>query len=586
MASDGFEDDDVGGLFGDVGAREMEREDGELTPEDDDGAAGDAADDTADTMDSVEDLGLLGFGGAPFGGGAAPSAFGASSPKSHQVPAISGPPVDAELSIFGAAPGAGAEVGDANGSPLETTLLPAADDDPYAVFDDVNGIREEDVARPLNPSGSTDPEILQSATDVADQEPDVRSVVVDEPPSESSEPVLPSAYATDPAQPQQEFVQHQEELQPQQNSEPQQSLEPEPQQQPQFRQRQQTLQQNEREQHQQLQQEQVEPEQQLQLQQEGLAAAPALAPAPAPAPASPPASAPAPTPTPAPAPASAPPSASASTPTPAPVCASAPAPVPVPATLPAESTGSSVYPPGPSAALLEAVASAAPALKIAQVVPGVAGGNAADVAKTAPPLASTTSSSAGPATSSSSSSSSTPAAASAVPATEGKSGSSSSGSKTSSSSSSRAAEKRSRQKDMLLEQTQDAIQTLLYWATKLCEGLQRRPPIGGQELAELLKKYSDLLRRLDHKYAPALSGFRVPLSAVKHLDESGLALPAWSVGLATELKSANEDAKACAEQFLELAEALRIGGWAGKEPKADRLLMPPPALAPAKKQRK
>merc|ERR1719468_50896 len=112
-----------------------------------------------------------------------------------------------------------------------------------------------------------------------------------------------------------------------------------------------------------------------------------------------------------------------------------------------------------------------------------------------------------------------------------------------------------------------------------------QPPLAEEDFGELLKKYSDLLRSLDHRFAPRLSAFRVPLSAVKHLDETGLALPSWSQGLVKELKTANADAKHCAEQFLDLAGLLRYGGWAGKEPQADRLLMPPPAVAPAKKIR-
>lgn len=137
----------------------------------------------------------------------------------------------------------------------------------------------------------------------------------------------------------------------------------------------------------------------------------------------------------------------------------------------------------------------------------------------------------------------------------------------------------------MLEGAQDTVQTLLHISTKISENLSAPDGcrISDHDLESLMRRYSDLLRSLDHRFAPRLSAFRVPLSAVHHLDETGLALPSWSQGLVKELKAANVDARHCAEQFLDLADQLRSGGWAGKEPQADRLLMPPPAAAPAKK---
>jgi len=139
-----------------------------------------------------------------------------------------------------------------------------------------------------------------------------------------------------------------------------------------------------------------------------------------------------------------------------------------------------------------------------------------------------------------------------------------------------------------INEVQDVIHTVLYHTTRLIEVLsaQTRSPTEEAEVTKLLSQISRNFSSLDHRFGARLSMYPAPLSAVKHLDEQELSLHSWCQGVAKELKAANADARHGAEQLLELAELLRLGGWAGKEPEADRLLMPPPAVAPVKKQRK
>mmetsp|Transcript_110404 Transcript_110404/g.276382 ORF Transcript_110404/g.276382 Transcript_110404/m.276382 type:complete len:228 (-) Transcript_110404:19-702(-) len=152
---------------------------------------------------------------------------------------------------------------------------------------------------------------------------------------------------------------------------------------------------------------------------------------------------------------------------------------------------------------------------------------------------------------------------------------------------------------------------------------QQKQQLLDQAAAErALRRYADLLRSMDQK-APGLSRFRIPLSAVRHLDDTGLGLGMWLQGLVRDLRAANDDARSCAEQFAELADRLRADGTWGADTsaaidhgspasgsrggahrkvdassatgpgatvaatsEADRLLMPPPPSTPAKRSRR
>lgn len=158
-------------------------------------------------------------------------------------------------------------------------------------------------------------------------------------------------------------------------------------------------------------------------------------------------------------------------------------------------------------------------------------------------------------------------------------------------------------------------------STEACPSQQQRLDPAAAE--KVLKRYADLLRSMDQK-APGLSRFRIPLSAVRHLDETGLGLGVWLQGIVQDLRAANDDARSCAEQFAELSARLSAdGSWGGEvaadphsqgigrggrggatrrkaddsstadsvisgaaSSKADTLLMPPPPSTPVKRPKR
>merc|ERR1712137_1540073 len=93
----------------------------------------------------------------------------------------------------------------------------------------------------------------------------------------------------------------------------------------------------------------------------------------------------------------------------------------------------------------------------------------------------------------------------------------------------------------MLDTAQETVQQLLRFASVLGDGIGEDvvSPLTPADMGQKLEDYNKFLHKLD-RISDGLRKVRIPLDAVRHLDESNLALAPWCQNLARRLRTTNE----------------------------------------------
>eukprot|EP00747_Dinoflagellata_sp_TGD_P169958 gnl/TRDRNA2_/TRDRNA2_200261_c0_seq1.p1 gnl/TRDRNA2_/TRDRNA2_200261_c0~~gnl/TRDRNA2_/TRDRNA2_200261_c0_seq1.p1 ORF type:complete len:334 (+),score=69.14 gnl/TRDRNA2_/TRDRNA2_200261_c0_seq1:96-1004(+) len=112
-----------------------------------------------------------------------------------------------------------------------------------------------------------------------------------------------------------------------------------------------------------------------------------------------------------------------------------------------------------------------------------------------------------------------------------------------------------------IDQAQEWVQQLLRVAAQLQAHLAGGAVLSSEATRRLLEDYFKYLRRLDQA-GESLGRCKIPLDAVRFLDETSLSLGPWCRSLAERLKATNEAARGRAAPLDELRRRLEDAGWA------------------------